>query len=250
MTEALVHFGHLIWTSFGTSFLLMGTTGLAVLVTSVRRAIPWVSRRIHHQANHEAETNFSVTAGDKWTAGAWLLVFAFVVVRNIYQDHQALVARNRILEAQIADLQKKIDSRTQTLKLTDPATGRMFEVIKTFALYRRHIGTENSCSIEITSPKESRETAMTVGQLAWVATFCSVVGPMDTNMSPDAEKRTTAGMENDLVVFHMAKSQSGDSLYSDLGSILRLKRSYDVPTGSPQNHLWLQFGTGKQWNNQ
>jgi hypothetical protein len=249
MEVYLTHLWHLILRGLHASTVLMGTTLLAIALGVFRYwAVPWIETRTRGGGQPETGIKPRLSASVKLTVLTWLSLFGVSVVKVVYQDHQSLVARNATLEKQISTLQHELDDRRYNLKLADPATGRMFAVIKAFSLYRHRIGAQASCKIEITSPRESFETAMNVGQLAWVGTLCPVFGPMDTSADPDVEMRATIGMQNDLVVFHMAKNESADTLYMDLGSILRLKRSYELPSGSPPNLLWLQFGTGKQWN--
>ena len=77
------------------------------------------------------------------------------------------------------------------------------------------------------------------------------LSPEIGNANPEQEAETTKGMLSGLVILHMPKGFQNEVAIEDaLSSLLRIKRSYDLPPGSPQHMIWLQFGTGKQWNSQ
>jgi hypothetical protein len=246
-------FARLLLRAWANLLSSLGTSGLAVTVFSI--AVPvcsfaasilylgWRHGRSFAALKDTAKTLLVPATGITIavTGAAWTLLFGFSVIRTVYYEHGFLTKEN-------ARLQTELNDRTHSLRLTDPATGTMFQVIRAFGLFRRHIGEQASCLIRITAPNESQSTALMVAQLAWVGTFCQVFGPVDINRDPGAEKEAISGMQHDLVVFHMAKGQHADALYADLGTLLRLKRSYEVPKGSPDNFLWLQFGTGRQWS--
>jgi hypothetical protein len=74
---------------------------------------------------------------------------------------------------------------------------------------------------------------------------------MLTTNSPDEERDTVNGMVPEIIVFHARRDdKAANELYVRLGNYLPLKRSFDVPQGSPQNFVWLQFGPRVKWNSQ
>ncbi len=74
---------------------------------------------------------------------------------------------------------------------------------------------------------------------------------MPTSDSPDEEREAVTDMVSGVIVFHSRRDdKAAFALFDNLSSLLPLKRSYEIPKGSPENFVWLQFGPNVQWNNQ
>ncbi len=75
--------------------------------------------------------------------------------------------------------------------------------------------------------------------------------PLPTSDSPDEERDAVTGMVSGVIVFHSRRDdKAAFALFDNLSSLLPLKRSYEIPKGSPENFVWLQFGPNVQWNSQ
>lgn len=145
-----------------------------------------------------------------------------------------------------------LEARKHNLRSGDVAFDNMLGVINASLLLRHSIGDDASCQIKITAPDENHPVASVVAQLASTASRCAVIGPDFLKLiPPEMEQQATKGMLADVVLLHMPKGFKNEVAIEDaMRSILRVKRAYGVPAGSPPNTIWLQFGTGKQWNSQ
>jgi hypothetical protein len=172
----------------------------------------------------------------------WLAMFGWNVVKTIYDDHQSLVAKRGELALKNADLALQVDNEKNTL-------ANMMELQRAFISYRREIGFSTPCHISFTAPPDSMEFCITVAQLATQASQCVPFGPESFDMNPDAEREAMNGMVPGVVVFHIARGE-GTQLFVSLENSLRLKLSYEIPSGSPEHFVWLQFGSQTKWNSQ
>jgi hypothetical protein len=81
--------------------------------------------------------------------------------------------------------------------------------------------------------------ASMVAQFSNSVSGCFTFGPMDANSDPDVEKRAEAGMVPDKIVFHADRGDAAaDQLFTALGNLIQLKRSYDVPPAADRAHLY------------
>jgi hypothetical protein len=156
------------------------------------------------------------------------------VVRTIYADHQFFVATNDRQARQIY------------------ANRHLLDVAGVFTEYRLMIEnnfSETRCLIEVTAPPEAQEMANTVRDMAGMGARCSLSGPGDTTSSPERAKHTEIGMIDGGIVFHARKGKDEDAVFDVLKTLLPLKRTYEVPPGSPDHFIWLQFGRDVKWKN-
>jgi len=51
----------------------------------------------------------------------------------------------------------------------------------------------------------------------------------------------------DAVLIHMPKDPVRDGFVVALGNSFSVRRSYDIPAGSPDRFVWLQIGQGSPW---
>jgi hypothetical protein len=179
------------------------------------------------------------------------IIFFVAAIKEVWKDHRFLVLQAATLADSNSKLETKLRDRTNILEKRDVAFDNMVGIFGAFLLFRQSIGADAPCQINLTAPQESQTMASTISVLVWIAASrCHVLGPWPLN-TPEFEYEATHGMAKDAVVLHMPKGFKNEvAIYDAIGARLRLKRSYEMPLGSPENTIWLQFGTGKQWNNQ
>ena len=84
---------------------------------------------------------------------------------------------------------------------------------------------------------------------------------MNASTNPDVGTQTTKGMVPGLIVLHAARNnRAANQLFINLGNLIQLKRSYDLPAASERKRLyqdvdqgdlvWLQFGTDVRGNSE
>lgn len=210
----------------------------------------------------------------------WLLLLSWSVVVVIDNDHRHFVTevaalrtenaslRNRVAAAasdaerdsktQLAAIERENDKlrselheRTHNLSTQTPAFSNISGLANAFRGWRATIGSSAPCRVEITAPPDARDIALAVGQLSVIGSNCPTFGPSSWDTDPDEETKAKTGMVPKTVVVHIARGVRGDvNLFNDLQSLFVVKRSYEVPAGSPENLVWLQFGPGTVWNTQ
>jgi len=139
------------------------------------------------------------------------------------------------------------------LDVHSAAANNLMYMQQAFRSYRGMLGGFKpiSCQIRITAPSNSGPMPSTVAEFSIQVTNCATFGPMPSNDNPDEERDAITGMVPGVIVFHARKNdKAAFALFDNLSNLLPLKRSYDVPKGSPDNFIWLQFGSNMQWNSQ
>jgi hypothetical protein len=100
----------------------------------------------------------------------------------------------------------------------------------------------NACLIKITAPKENKQVASILSNLG--STFCRVDW-LDNPAAPEEE--VLRGSVRDALLIHMAKEPPKDGFLVALGNAFKVRRSYDLPAGSPDGLVWIQIGQGSPW---
>jgi hypothetical protein len=160
----------------------------------------------------------------------------------------ALARANR----ELREMREVIFTETHYLDVNDPAFGNMVGTVSAFANFRHAIpGPPAACHVKLTAPPESEQMARLISRLATIGPDCEVYGPLPTKASADFEREATTGMVSDMVVFHAARSDGAAlNLFESLSALLPLRRSFEIPPGSPSNFVWLQFGPSVKWNSE
>jgi hypothetical protein len=272
---------HIVLKALSLSVETMGTTLFAVLALVIIFLL-----RIVRTAKQEGRAAVSThIAGDAGFSlilaiALWLVLISWHITTALYQDHRNLLARIQTLTAEKLQLQTQMGStanqsaqsfaaerqtllrknaqlqaelldRTHNISTQTPAFSNINQVANAFRSWRAAIGPTTPCRVEITAPPDAQDIGMTTGQLSVIGSNCPTFGPTDWSMDPDDEKKAKVGMVPKTVVIHIAKGVRGDvNLYNELQNVFIVKRSYDVPPGSPENFIWLQFGPGTRWNSQ
>ena len=259
------HFIHLLHRSWDNMVRATGTTTLGFIVWTVAvAAVGWAAtvaaRWIELKRAKDAFPMRKALRGSFWSGafivcGISLLVLVSLgsfVVLTTYDDHESLVKDIKTLRCRNRELESILEKKTHGLDTTDPAFSNMLQVLQVFTSFRRSLGaTDIPCQIKVTAPQDSGQIAGTVTALASIASNCNTYGPMDSRMDPDVERDTMRGMVPGIIVFHAAKDfTAANQLFTNFSNIIQLKRSYVVPSGSPKNFIWLQFGTNTKWNSQ
>lgn len=160
-------------------------------------------------------------------------------------------------QPEIATLQKKNDDLARELEvskhsLTDQDVQNIQFVFQAFTQFRKAIGQDAKCLVKATSSadKLDHQMAYSVLQLSHLASNCEVMGPQNFDADPDLEKEAMDGAIPGKIILHASRDQKGAAdLYGSLNFVLRVTRSYDIPKGSKDNFVWLQFGQGAHFNN-
>jgi len=191
--------------------------------------------------------------------------YSVFLLRTIYQDHQALVAANAACAKTNIEVKQQLEMRRHNMVAGDPVFVNTIYLLQAFNIYR-HALNGRRCVLMITAPADNKNgnlMASMVAQFSNSVSGCFTFGPMDANSDPDVEKRAEAGMVPDKIVFHADRGDAAaDQLFTALGNLIQLKRSYDVPPAADRAHLysitnsgdetviWLQFGSDVKWNEQ
>jgi hypothetical protein len=241
------------WESFRNS---LGTTSLgfiAPLVVSVVSVVATLYFILREQGMAAMKISWKQ---DAWVALRVIVVVTVLVygpiflyqgiVRTIYNDRQLAVQ----LAQQNTELSAKLEKKRHSLDTTDPVFPNTIYLLQAFSIYRHALGGA-PCQIKVTAPPESQAMANMVAQFSNSVSSCNTFGPLETRTNPDVEKETMDGMVPDLIVFHAARNdRAADQLFNGLGNQIQLKRSYEIPAGSPKHFVWLQFGTRTKWNSE
>jgi hypothetical protein len=173
----------------------------------------------------------------------------------VYEDHEHLVTSATALEEQkkVTDttlssenvaLSKELDDKTHSL-------ANMVQIAEAFAAYRSAIGPGTPCAITFSAPKETADLALTISQLVTFASRCTPRSNFESTDDPNSRKRVLVGSVPGAIMFHAAKdSPAVITLYRQLGNYIPVQRSKEVPAGSPENFIWLQFGRETKWVSQ
>lgn len=100
----------------------------------------------------------------------------------------------------------------------------------------------NSCLMQITAPRENREVAALLTKLG--GNFCQV-NWIDNPTTPEEE--VLQGSIRDALLIHMAKDPLRDGFVTGMGNTFTVRRSYELPAGSPDGLVWIQIGQGAPW---
>ncbi len=273
---------HHLWNVLGRSWDDMvkatGTTSLGFVVwTLALSAVGWaagVAAKWYELKKTKTAHPFNQAVRESLRAGGFLTIgvaglvfisFWIFLVRTVYDDHQSLVNRSNVLANKIATVTQEVEFRKHNMVTTDPVFVNTIYLLQAFNVYR-HAQNGKPCVLLLSAPPENKEAnamASMVAQFSNSVSGCFTFGPMDANADPDVEKRAEAGMVPNKIVFHAARGNpAAEQLFTGLGSLIQLKRGYDVPSASERAHLysipnpgqedviWLQFGTNVQWNEQ
>jgi len=99
-----------------------------------------------------------------------------------------------------------------------------------------------ACWVRITAPKENKQVASILSNIG--STFCRVDW-LDDPTAPEEE--VLRGSVRDALLIHMAKDPLRDGFVVALGNAFTVRRSYELPAGSPDGLVWIQIGQGALW---
>jgi hypothetical protein len=164
---------------------------------------------------------------------------------------QQVCQPNDVAQHTIDSLKTQLELRQHVMTFTDPAFRSMTMIVRAFSEFRKAIGTDAPCVIKVTSSSDKldQDTAKTVVQLARVSSLCDATGPANFDADPDAEKDAMDGSTPNMLTIHAVKGQKGiprifELFTMDVVRSRGSRMSYEIPKGSTENLLWLQFGKG------
>ena len=187
------------------------------------------------------------------TVVVWSALFGWSVANTIYTDHENLASDVRQLTKDNQQLQSTLQTKTHNLDPRDPVTGNLIYLLQAFRSYRGALGGFNKidCQVRLTAPHDSGLITSEIAEFSIQATNCTTFGPIPYDNDPDEKRDTFTDIESGKIIFHARRDdKAAFALYDNLSSLIPLERSYEVPVGSPQNYVWLQFGPGVKWNSE
>jgi hypothetical protein len=228
---------------------------LALCIVGVRYAEHRLNKKPHGEAVNATWDFFHDNFLTPFLAYiALFLVLGFVLgPYKVHEQDILKVADRDSLSKQVQELTKQLNAARDNLDIHSPAANNLMYMLQAFRSYRGMLGGYKpiSCLIRLTAPPNSGPIPSTVSQFSIQVTNCPTFGAMPTSNNPDEERDAVTGMVSGVIVFHSRRDdKAAFALFDNLSSLLPLKRSYEIPKGSPENFVWLQFGPNVQWNNQ
>lgn len=189
--------GFIVWT------LLLGAVGWGVNVAALWYKLS-KSKAPHPLSQALREP---LLAGKFLAPGVGVILtasYAYFFARTVYQDHQSLVSRIAVLSKTNAGMTRELEVRQHSMVTSDPLFPNTIYLLQAFDSYR-HAQNGRPCVIMLSAPPDSNGMASMVAQFTNSVSGCFTFGPLEPDLSPDIEKRTTDGMIPDRIVFHAAR---------------------------------------------
>jgi hypothetical protein len=224
---------HLLFGSAQMAVSWMGTTilGVAVLVG------PFLIRLVAgYRTNRGRGVYQALRYASLYQVVVWAAIFLICVGKFIYQDHTFLVTTN-------AALAKELRSQKSASPFAISVDNEYASITNTMQAFRFLMPQQTeTCSVRITAPRENIPIAKILDNLASI--FCQVDMPYNP-YEPDDE--VLRGSVKDAILVHMPKDPKREGLIVALGNSFSVRRSYEMPPGSPNRLVWLQIGQGLPW---
>jgi hypothetical protein len=232
MTQWLHYFFHLVVRTFINWYTFLGTSpaGIAVQIITPVLTAGW--RLSDWRKNWPGELKRAAYA----LLAVWTATFIVCIITTVYHDHQFLVKSNESLRRELST------------KLENPFAisfnNEYASISNTVQAFRFLMPQQiRDCSVRITAPRENRQVAQVLASLG--ATFCRVDAPYDP-AEPDDE--ALRGALKDAILIHMKKTVPDRAAFVvALGNVFSVRRTYDLPSGSPDELVWIQIGEGNPW---
>jgi hypothetical protein len=123
----------------------------------------------------------------------------------------------------------------------DPNDPQYYNVSNTLGAFQTLASTSPACLVRVTAPFENRGIGDALSRLG--AVYCKLDNAPPNPAEPQQD--VLKGAVDNGVVIHMAKEpQPRDGFVIDLRNIFSVKRTYDLPPGSPPDLIWIQIGRG------
>jgi len=243
------HFISLLGQSWEVMVRATGTTTLGFIVwTLALTAVGWASavagRWFELKREKAVEPLRKALYGSFWPgvvlgAGVFgVMIFAFTVsmIFTVFQDHQSLKRTNKELNQHVMDLKAQdvgIAMNTEYANVTN--------TVQAFRLLMPQ--QTKICWVRITAPRENRQLVQILAHIS--ATFCRVDSPFDPAQPDDEILR---GSLKDSILVHMKKTvPDRNSFIVALGNVFSVRRTYELPSGFPDELVWIQIGQGNPW---
>ncbi|HEX3968091.1 MAG TPA: hypothetical protein VHW70_09010 [Edaphobacter sp.] len=252
----------------GTLGFLLGVFGLAFCIWVIGFGYEWIKLKNVSQGLSKSVPLLLVEF-----AGAILflvIVYPTFVMRTVYYTHTGFQYQVQLLSQEnghkvdpssrdiiiagltqrLSETQAQLESRKQTLHDDDPSFQNMTKTIRAFMTWRQNIGYGAPCKMLITSPDGDDNMYMTFITMAVFGSNCGNGDLNNVGVKPqNIETETAKGMIPGVIVFHALPDAKGaNQLETELANLFQVKRSYAIPGDAPPDAIWLQFGTGVEWN--
>lgn len=251
------HFTNLLSRSWDAVIHATGTTTLGVVVwTILIAAVGWVAtivakwialRRSKTSSPFLGAIRDSVWGGVLTAAGIGLVVivvFCVFLVRTTYSVHA---------ESQHGG--ERGGAEAENAHLSERAMA--------FGMYR-HARHGEPCVLWLSVPPTATSTLSSeVAQFSNSVSDCFTFSPFPGGGNPEYDEEAVKGMVPDTVIFHAKKGDKAAlQLFDSLGSLFKMKLSYDLPPNIRSHYslpaqiagkeriVWLQFGTEVKWNSE
>ena len=232
---------HLILGSASMAVSWMGSTFLAVAVL----AAPFISRLfVGFRANRWHGVIQALRSASIYTIAVWAILFLIGVGRFIYRDHTSYVTANTALKRANKELSSQKSANVTDSQFAISFDNEYASISNIVQAFRMLMPQQSKmCWAKITAPRENRQIAQVLSSLG--ATFCRVDAPYDP-AEPDDE--ALRGSLKDTILVHMKKTvPDRSSFVTALGNVFSVRRTYDLPSGSPDELVWIQIGQGNPW---
>jgi hypothetical protein len=215
---------HLLYRAITASIHSMGTTFVAVIVGLM---VFGIKRIFESKVARDARWGLGATVG------AWCLLVLWSAMGIVYGEHRAFQGlRDKTMADHITFANPQWPAFVNSVMSFMPLVHPQY-----------YVDSANPCQMKITAPKENRDIAETLAQLA-SAVGCNVQPLGNLDLDPDVGSEAAKDAVPNVILIHMRRNPTIDLAPTGLENVFSIRRSYDVPVGSPANFVWLQIGTG------
>jgi hypothetical protein len=187
--------------------------------------------------------NWETVKRDTWIMiGAYGALFMWAVVRTVYMDHEELQTRNRLLNLQTSKLAMKGPyerSFVGSYAFTNTLQG--FAMLR--GIFNQTDLDNPPCRVKVSATPDYYPVGDALTSIAQ-SLGCQITGPArNLDLNPEA-RREMANAPKDAVLTHAANSnQKADRFTVAMSNTFHVKRTYDLPLGSPSDLVWIEIGT-------
>ena len=184
------------------------------------------------------------------------------LVKTVYRDHQQLADRSIELSNLNQQLKSELEWRKHNVSTSDAVFPNIIYLLQAFQGYRISLQGEQQkdpCVLYFTATPDSLAIASAIAQFSNSVSGCSTSGPMPFG-NEDLDAMTTDGMVPGVILIHTDHDDLATGrLQIALENQIPTRLSHKLPK-VPRDHLyasmhqykekfiWLQFGTGVNWN--
>jgi len=199
-------------------------------------------------AKDQVRWTLSAVAATIAVAFLLLLVnFFFFTPMKLYEEKAQAAQR-------VDELHRELEHRRHTIVTSDPVFPNIIYLLQAFRMYRVALGHDTRCTVYITAPPDSAETASMVQQFSIATSNCATF--MTGTDTPTLEREALDGTVPGFITLNAPEgSRTADALFAALTPHFRTRRGYRaIPQGRlaevQQEYVWLQFGNGVRFDSE